>query len=445
MSPHDIAIPAGVPTQVIAMRRGAVDDLPDVLQRIGIAQGTHALLIEDDNTSAAAGAVARQRLTHAGFLPVCETLKPDAHGHVPGDREQVDQLVHAVNTHPGIGVIVGVGSGVINDLGKLTARLTNKPYVSVATAASMNGYGSPIAAIVEDGVKKTLPAAPTQAIVVDLDVVAAAPIEMTRSGFADLLSKASSNTDWLMAHLVRGDAYDPRPHDILEPVVRSCHARAAAIGRAEPDALALLMHGLIFGGFAMTLAGHSSPASGGEHLLSHYWDMQAHERHAKHYLHGNQVAFGTRVCCALYERLLALDADRIEVDALAARWQSWEQREPQLREAHGDLFAAAVSEAKKQQQTREQYAAELAHLKSIWPDLVAKLKPMTVPAATIKALHEAAGVPTDPAAVGQSRASIRHTMLHAADIRARFTVLDLARSLGVLEPWADDILDACDL
>src|SRR5207244_1421352 len=105
------------------------------------------------------------------------------------DYLQVDQIAAACDAQTR--AILGVGAGVINDLGKLAARRRETTYVAVATAASMNGYGSPIAAVVQEGVKRTLPAAATAAIVADLDVIAQAPIELTRSGFADLLSKSS--------------------------------------------------------------------------------------------------------------------------------------------------------------------------------------------------------------------------------------------------------------
>lgn len=412
------------------MGRGAIDVLASVVGEV-----RSCLVVEDANTRRAAGARCGELLRRGGIDARSVLLEPDRHGHVPGSAEQVEQIVQVCGN--GVDAILGVGSGVINDLGKLAAKRAGKRYISVATAASMNGYGSPIAAIIENGVKKTLPAAATEAIIVDLDVIAAAPLDMTRSGFADLLSKATATADWMLAHLLLDEPYNPRPHELLDPVVRDCERQAATIGRAEPQALGDLMRGLIYGGFAMTIAGHSSPASGGEHLISHYWDMTAHATGGPHALHGYQVAFGTRLSAALYQRLLALRPDELPGNA----WRPWDEQA--MRRIHGILFDAVEPEARKQHMTREQYDALIARIRSRWGRVVAALRPMLPTPEHLLALHVAAGVPTDIAAVRQTRATTRHALIHAADVRARFTVLDLAREIGVLEKWAEDLLDAC--
>jgi glycerol-1-phosphate dehydrogenase [NAD(P)+] len=434
-------IPPGVRTRRVLIARGALAQTPALLTELGYAGAGPMLLLADARTHAAAGEALAAKLTQAGFVVQTLVLPDNAPGYVSGDHEQADAVTVAATD---AGVVLGVGAGVINDLGKLAARRSSRPYVAIATAASMNGYGSPIAAILDHGIKRTVPAAPTDAIVADLDVLAAAPVELARSGFADLLSKHSATADWMLAHLVRGDGYDSRPHAMLEPLVSSCAGEAAAIGRGKPAAMGTLIRGLIGGGFAMTLAGRSTPASGGEHLLSHYWDMQGHaathQAPAAHPLHGYQVAIGTRLCTALWERLLALPATRIDVAALSQRWQPWAMRAQALRREHGPLFSVIEAEAQAQQLTHDQYRTELEHIARVWPRLKDTLAPMILPLARLKELHAQAQVPATAQAVGQTAATVRHALLHAADVRARYTVLDLARQLGVLEAWADELM-----
>ena len=48
---------------------------------------------------------------------------------------------------------MAVGSGVINDLCKLAAFHHEKPYMVVATAASVDGYASSGAVVTKDGAK----------------------------------------------------------------------------------------------------------------------------------------------------------------------------------------------------------------------------------------------------------------------------------------------------
>jgi len=438
---NPIVIPEGVPTRIVRIGRGACGELPYVLAQLDLLS-QQILVLQDAHTRIAAAQRVEAILRSAGIVAVPLVLDADSSGHVPGDETQVEQVQATVAKHR-IGTIISVGSGVINDLGKLSARLSGCAYVSVATAASMNGYGSPIAAIIEKGVKRTLPAASTLAIIADLDVIASAPIDMTRSGFADLLSKATANTDWMLAHLVRDEPYDPRPHEILEPIVAACREQALAIGKADPAALESLMHGLIFGGFAMTLAGRSTPASGGEHLISHYWDMQAHARGTAHALHGYQVAIGTRMCAALYDQLMKLR--KIDVENAKAAWQPWSKRRKALKTIHGELFDAIEDEAHQQQLTRKQFEGEVTHIANDWGNIRKSLKPMLQSLSQVTACLKSANVPMNIKSLGQTRAAVRHAFVHATDVRARYTVLDLARSLNVLDVWADGLLDDCHI
>ena len=60
-------------------------------------------------------------------------------------------------------------------------------------------------------------------------------------------------------------------------------------------------------GLAMSVAGSSSPASGGEHLISHFIDMTAHAYDLPYDFHGCQVGVGTLTTAFIYEKLKALD------------------------------------------------------------------------------------------------------------------------------------------
>ena len=57
---------------------------------------------------------------------------------------------------PSCDIIIGVGSGVINDISKILANITKKPYAIVATAAYMDGYASGNSSMAIAGVKVTV-------------------------------------------------------------------------------------------------------------------------------------------------------------------------------------------------------------------------------------------------------------------------------------------------
>ena len=87
---------------------------------------------------------------------------------------------------------VAVGSGTINDLTKLAAHRVNRPYMVVATAASMDGYTAYGASITASGSKQTFDCPAPRAVLADLEVIASAPPGMNASGYADLLAKIAA-------------------------------------------------------------------------------------------------------------------------------------------------------------------------------------------------------------------------------------------------------------
>ena len=80
----------------------------------------------------------------------------------------------------------------------------------------MNGYTSVNAAITEHGHKKSLAAHAPQGAFFDLSVLAAAPpVRLIRSGLGDSLCRATSQADWLLAHLLFGKPYRELPYALL--------------------------------------------------------------------------------------------------------------------------------------------------------------------------------------------------------------------------------------
>lgn len=85
-------------------------------------------------------------------------------------------------------LIVGVGSGVTNDLCKQVSFVKDLPYYIVATAPSMDGYASVGAALILKGMKITLITRPPKAVIADTRVLKSAPLEMIQSGSEHHLS-----------------------------------------------------------------------------------------------------------------------------------------------------------------------------------------------------------------------------------------------------------------
>jgi glycerol-1-phosphate dehydrogenase [NAD(P)+] len=109
-----------------------------------------ALIVADETTWHAAGAGVREALAatgiepHVHVLPARPRLAPDRK-HGDEIAALIDELYGSAGTRP---VPVAVGSGVINDLVRYAAFKAGTPFMSVPTAASMDGYTSGAPALV---------------------------------------------------------------------------------------------------------------------------------------------------------------------------------------------------------------------------------------------------------------------------------------------------------
>ena len=74
-----------------------------------------------------------------------------------------------------------------------------------------------------------------------------------------------------------------------------------------------------------------------------------------------------------------------------------------------------------------------------WPDIRKTLTGMLIPYKEIETALKDAGALTDASAIGVDDEGLAHTVLVARDIRARYTVLDLAEDLGIMGSFCDMI------
>lgn len=409
---------------------GALGGLPDLLPS-PTALGGPVLLLADPDTYEAAGETAAGLLRRAGHR-VEEALtgrRPHADDHT------LESLRSSLACAPGR--VAAVGAGTINDLGKVLAEEAGVPLITVGTAASMNGYTSPIASLTLGGLKVTRPARPAAALVIDEAVLAAAPERLNRAGFGDLMSKPVSGADWVLSRELLGEPVCPTALALADEAVTAARSRAAEIGEQRPAALGLLAEALLLSGLSMALAGASSPASGGEHLLSHYLDMSEEGWGREARLHGEQVAVGTLVSLHLYRRLLEGGPPDPEGPVPP------EEDDEALTTRHAHLapaaLAALLGEARAKRERVPHREERRRLLAERWTRIRAALEDQLAGSEGLAADLRAAGAPTDFAAIGLPRGRVEELVRGARHMRDRFTVLDLAADLGRLEEIAAEI------
>jgi glycerol-1-phosphate dehydrogenase [NAD(P)+] len=424
-------------TRRVLIQAGALNESAQVL-RDALPAGVWAL-IADPVTFQVAGRQMEAALSAAGISLVKRIIEPRVKDQpVIADEDNVRQLADWLQTNRPAAAIA-VGAGTINDIVKRASFLRGMPCAVAPTAPSMNGYTSTIAAILADGVKTVQDCHGPAAVIADLDVLAKAPARMIAAGFGDLLSKPVSNADWRLSHDLTGSDYMPEIMTLIEEGNRWVTGIGARLRAAETEAVARLTGALMLSGFSMAVAGTSAPASGGEHLISHYLDMTHYAFGEPADLHGCQVGVGTRVAALIYERLLAFDPRRVDIDARVKRLIPWPEYERELARRFGKLTDAVRPHARDGYPTPAALRARLQALTEGWDRITAPLRAGMRSAAAITRDLQDAGCPTTFGEMQVAPERARRSVTHSKDIRARYTVLHLCWELGMLDAWAEDI------
>ena len=479
-----------VPVKKVLIEYGAVEKIVELIKSLGLSG--QIFLLSDEITNKIAGKKVEGLLTHAGFKVDSFILK----GHPVADDRTAKLVENACGSDNKI--IVSCGSGTITDLGKWAAFKRNIPQIVVATAPSMNGYASGIVALTKDGLKTTDKVRPAVAIIADVKILSEAPIEMIRAGLGDLLSKSVCGADWKLSSIICGEHFCERPFELIRDLEELYTKNSAGIGTRDPNVIATLIEALIFSGISMVIAGSSSPASGGEHLISHFLDMRAKTTHdgaksdgAKSSeldifapsdfapswvvfdLHGAQVGVATLSTARLYERLFKISKKDLKIDSFKNFDKRCKENIKSIEKIFGEKSKTIIGEYKKKIDScclsfppptqalegRLQRESSLC-LKSLdsrlrgnddlrskvarcdfifegWDEILAAIRPYVKDSNSIKKVLKDAGAKTHFSELGLTKEQYSEALGLALAIRNRYTVLDLACTAGLTDEWIE--------
>ena len=314
----------------IVMRAGALSELPSVISFLG--EYKNVVMICDENTYAAAGKKASELYPFSKVIVLDPTdLHANEHGVALAKAELPE----------GAELLVAVGSGTVHDITRYTAYTHGIKFVSVPTAASVDGFVSNVAAMTWNGAKKTIPAGMPVAMVADLDIIANAPMRMTASGVGDMIGKYTAIVDWRIGHALTGEYLCEEIIALVDEALVAVKESAPRLASGDREAYGVLCYGLVLSGIAMQFVGVSRPASGAEHHISHFIEMTVPAEECSA-LHGEKVGVGERIVIELY-RAVAQKSDA-EIAAMLADKPTVD--EAYIRERFGSLTPEIVAENK---------------------------------------------------------------------------------------------------
>jgi glycerol-1-phosphate dehydrogenase [NAD(P)+] len=181
----------------------------------------------------------------------------------------------------------------------------------------------------------------------------------------------------------------------------------------------------------MTIAGTSSPASGGEHLLSHYWDMSNLRDDRPLRLHGAQVGVAAMAMDALYTAVLETDFRAVNF----VPGPTPEQARSELKEVFGSLADVVWQEWRAKLADRSEH--DLARLQQHERAIKKEIGGVLETGRKVRRALRESGAAVWAADLGIEAQELAAALRHGRTIRTRFTVLDVAAELGMLDRFAD--------
>lgn len=416
---HDIAI------DDVVIGKGALECLPDFVAKYGAQK---PFILADCNTYKAAGErvaqlLDRHGINHCEYVFQSESLEPD------------EQAVGSAAMHfdPTCDLIIGVGSGVINDIGKILSNVTGKRYIIVGTAPSMDGYASATSSMSRDGLKVSLPSRCADVIIGDTDILKNAPEHMLKSGLGDMLAKYVSIAEWRIAHLITGEYYCERVAQLIRSALKKCVDNAAGLLKRDEAAIETVFEGLVIGGVAMAYAGVSRPASGVEHYFSHVWDMHGLEFGTRVDLHGIQCAMATLKSVELYEAVKNVIPDKEKAFSAVAAFdvEDWND---QLRSFLGNSGETMIAQERKERKyDKSTHPARFEKIAANWQNILAILEEELPTSTELGKLMDTIGISRDLNDLGVDRECARMTFKATKDIRDKYVLSRLGWDLGILD------------
>lgn len=407
------------------VEKGAVNKLPDVIKKYNCKK---AFIVADTNTYKAAGE------------KICSVLKENGieySKHILNaiELEPNESAVGSVIMHfdKKCDIVIGVGSGVINDISKILSNVTERKYVIVATAPSMDGYASATSSVTRNGLKISLNSKCANVVIGDIDILKDAPLHMLKSGLGDMLAKYVSICEWRISNIITGEYYCEKVADMIRNALKKCVDNADKLLERDETAVQAVFEGLVLGGVAMNFAGLSRPASGVEHYFSHVWDMRGEEFKTPVDLHGIQCAIGTLMALKIYEKIKEVTPDKRKATEYAKNF-NYEEWKNTLKEFFGKAADAMIEiEEKEQKYNVEKHALRFEIINNNWDKILKIINEELPSSKDIEKLLDKLSAPKTPSHIGIDEKNNMTAFKATKDIRDKYVLSRLAWDLGIIE------------
>ncbi len=414
--------------------RGILNELPDMIAALGAKR---PFIVCDDNTYAAAGERVC-RVLDAGGIPYTLYKVPCHSDRLKPAEWEVGSVV--MHFDPACDVMLGVGSGVINDICKVAAHAMGIKNAIVGTAPSMDGYASNSSSMERDQVKVSLYNQAPSGILLDVDILAQAPMRMLWAGLGDMIAKYIAMCEWRISQLIVDEYYCEDVAELMREALRRVMAAADGLTARDPAAVQAVAEGLVLAGVGMAYAKISRPASGLEHYFSHMWEMMALERGQPYDLHGIQVGVGSILTLNMYRdirRIARPDAERARAAWRAMTPERWEA---QINRIFGKTAPQMIAlEAQTRKNDPEKHERRLSRLIENWDRILQIIDEEIPDFDMVYNVMAKAGMPLMPRDIGISVEDTVNAFVGSRDARDKYMTCTFLWDLGLTDEYAEKL------
>ncbi len=267
----------------VVIGHDAIEQLPAVCEDLSL--GNSALIITGTQTRNVAGDQAGQLLAEEYDVATVSTTEIS-----------LDTITAVEEMGRDADFLIGVGGGRVIDTAKIASFNIDRQFISIPTAASHDGIASSRASVPTVDGNISMSAHPPVAVIADTAIIARAPHRLLAAGCADVISNYTAILDWELSHRIRGEPLSEYALTLSRMTAEILVKDADLIRPQSEEGAWIATKALVSSGVAMSIAGSSRPASGGEHKFSHALDRLAPGKG----LHGEKCGIGAIITMYLH-------------------------------------------------------------------------------------------------------------------------------------------------
>lgn len=228
-------------------------------------------------------------------LPLVAQAEP-----ITAERGQMD--IMAEHLPEQAQVLYAVGGGLVADVAKYVGWRRGLPVVIVPTVLSVDGFFTAIVATRDGGTVVYQDTGPAERVIIDWDVVAAAPPHFRGTGIAEILSIVTGLLDWRYA----GERSKNRPEERFQPwaaglaagIAQQAFKIAKGVGDGRIESLRNLLDLICMEVQLTNQLGHNRPQEGSEQYFAYAIEPKVARDHGVPY--ADLIGPGIMLAAALH-------------------------------------------------------------------------------------------------------------------------------------------------